>query len=338
MATGKGLYRPEYEHDGCGVACVARLDGEPSHEVLERALAALDNLEHRGAAGADVTTGDGAGITLQLSHHFLRERAAEFGTAAESLPTDGRVAVAMCFLPSDEERRAKLERRLEKVVTAEGQVPLGWRDVPVEPEAAGHLARRVAPRIRQLLIGAGDELADQDAFERKLFVIRRVVELESGSDVSFPSFSSRTIVYKGMLAAPQLARFYLDLRDPALTSALALVHSRFSTNTFPSWELAHPYRLIAHNGEFNTLRGNRNWLRAREATMSSPLFGDDLRRCLPLLDEEISDSASFDRVLELLHLSGRPLAEAVMMMIPEPGSASPTCRRRSGTSTATTRA
>jgi glutamate synthase (NADPH) large chain len=316
VAKAEGLYRREDEHDGCGVACVARLDGEPSHEVLERALAALDNLEHRGAAGADVTTGDGAGITLQLSHRFLRERAAEFGTAAESLPPEGRVAVAMCFLPSDEERRAKLERRLDKVVMAEGQVLLGWRDVPVEPEAAGHLARRVAPRIRQLLIGAGDEIADQDAFERKLFVIRRVIELESGSDVSFPSFSSRTIVYKGMLAAPQLARFYLDLRDPALTSALALVHSRFSTNTFPSWELAHPYRLIAHNGEFNTLRGNRNWLRAREATMSSPLFGDDLRRCLPLLDEEISDSASFDRVLELLYLSGRPLPEAVMMMIP----------------------
>ncbi len=312
----RGLYRPDHEHDACGVAAVARLDGEPTHEVLERALAALDNLEHRGAAGADVTTGDGAGITLQLSRRFLTERAHDFGVAAEALPEDGRLAVAMCFLPIAERDRSRLELRLEEVTAAEGQVPIGWRDVPVEPEAAGQFARRVAPRIRQFLIGAGDGVADQDAFERRLFVIRRVVELESDTEVSFPSFSSRTIVYKGMLAAPQLARFYLDLRDPALTSALALVHSRFSTNTFPSWELAHPYRLIAHNGEFNTVRGNRNWMRAREATMSSPLFGDDLRRCLPLMPEGISDSASFDRVLELLYLSGRPLPEAVMMMIP----------------------
>jgi glutamate synthase domain-containing protein 2/glutamate synthase domain-containing protein 1/glutamate synthase domain-containing protein 3 len=311
----RGLREPWSEHDGCGVACVARLDGEQIHEVIERALVSLDNLEHRGAAGADETTGDGAGILIQLPHGFLREVAEEFGVAADRMPRPGRVAIAVCFLPRDG-RREELERLIAATVSAEGQVPLGWRTVPVDERQAGRAARVVAPRIRQLLIEAGPGCADQDAFERKLFVIRRELERSIGEEVYFPSFSSRTLVYKGMLSAPQLARFYADLEDPRLGSALAIVHSRFSTNTFPSWALAHPYRMIAHNGEINTLAGNVNWMRAREAALSSPAFGDELRRCLPLIPPGSSDSATFDRVLELLVLAGRPLAHAAMMMIP----------------------
>jgi glutamate synthase domain-containing protein 2/glutamate synthase domain-containing protein 1/glutamate synthase domain-containing protein 3 len=295
---------------------VARLGGEPSHELIERALDALDNLEHRGAAGADPTTGDGAGILLQLQHGFLEAKAGEFGVPASRLPGAGRVAIAMCFLPTDAARRSELEALIEKAIRDEGHEPLGWRDVPVDRYGCGETARRYAPEIRQLLIAAAEDCADQAAFERGLFVIRRQIELAEPADVYFPSFSSRTVVYKGMLAAPQLSRYYLDLRDPELTSALAIVHSRFSTNTFPSWALAHPYRLIAHNGEINTVEGNRNWMRAREAAMSSELLGDDLERCLPLIPPGASDSESFDRALELLHMSGRSLPRAVMMMVP----------------------
>ena len=303
---------PSNEHDACGVAFVARLSGDPSHETVQRAITALENLEHRGAAGADPNTGDGAGVLLQLPDELLR------GLIGADLPPAGEYGVAMCFLPQDEERRHELERLLTETVEAEGQRVVTWRDIPVEKDYVGITANWFAPYIKQLVVAASPELAgDQDAFERKLYVIRRVAELAAGPDLVIPSFSSRTIVYKGMLTAPQLLGYYPDLQDPRTKSALALVHSRFSTNTFPSWELAHPYRYIAHNGEINTLRGNVNWMRARESQLASELFGADLEKVLPVVRPGGSDSATFDNVLELLVLAGRTLPHALMMMVPE---------------------
>ena len=307
-----GLYDPTTEHDACGIALVAKLWGEATHAVVEKGLEALGNLEHRGAAGADPNTGDGAGILLQIPDAFFRGVA-----AGVELPPAGRYAVGVCFLPTDHERRVELERLIEKTVAAEGQKVIWWRDVPTDDHYAGETARASRPFIRQVLVAASDEIADQDEFERRLYVIRRVIEHTAGDELALPSFSSRTVVYKGMLTAPQLPRFYLDLRDPRLASRLALVHSRFSTNTFPSWTLAHPFRMIAHNGEINTLRGNANWMRARESQLESELFGDDLQKIMPVIQSEGSDSATFDNVLELLVLSGRSIPHAMMMMIPE---------------------
>jgi glutamate synthase domain-containing protein 2/glutamate synthase domain-containing protein 1/glutamate synthase domain-containing protein 3 len=307
-----GLYDPTYEHDACGVAMVARLDGVPSHETVQRAVIALENLEHRGAAGADPNTGDGAGILIQLPDALMR------GVLEEDLPPPGAYGVCVCFLPQEEDRRAELEALLERTVREEGQRVVGWRDVPVDKDYVGITANWFAPYVKHLIVAASDELAaDQDAFERKLYVIRRVAEIAAGPDLAIPSFSSRTLVYKGMLTAPQLPGYFPDLQDPRTQSAMALVHSRFSTNTFPSWELAHPYRMIAHNGEINTLRGNVNWMRARESQLASELFGDDLAKVLPVVRPGGSDSATFDNVLELLVLAGRSLPHAVMMMIPE---------------------
>ncbi len=291
---------------------VAKLWGEASHAVVEKALHALENLEHRGAEGADPNTGDGAGILLQIPDAFLRGAA-----AGVDLPPPGRYGVGVCYLPSDPERRVVLEQLIEETIAAEGQRAIWWRDVPVDDRHVGETARLSAPTIRQVLIQAADEISDQDAFERKLYVIRRLIERAAGAELSLPSFSSRTMVYKGMLTAPQLPRYFTDLRDPRLASRLALVHSRFSTNTFPSWELAHPYRMIAHNGEVNTLRGNVNWMRARESQLASELFGEDLEKVIPVVREGGSDSAVFDNVLELLVLSGRSIPHAVMMMVPE---------------------
>ncbi|HEX2042765.1 MAG TPA: glutamate synthase large subunit [Acidimicrobiales bacterium] len=314
MAIGRspsaGLYDPTFEHDGCGVASVAHLSGEPSHETVRRALVALVNMSHRGAEGADAHTGDGAGILLQLPDDLFRAE-------VEALPPTGRYGVATCFLPRDRARREAVERALTGAVEGEGQRVVAWRDVPVDARHLGEAARRRAPVIRQLFVGAADGL-DEDAFERKLYVIRRTAEKGGGADLVVPSFSSRTVVYKGMLVAHQLARFYPDLTDDRCRSALALVHSRFSTNTMPSWELAHPYRLLAHNGEVNTLLGNVNWMRARQSWLASELFGDDLAKVLPVpADPDGSDSAILDNVLELLTLAGRSLPHAVMMMIPE---------------------
>ena len=307
-----GLYDPAYEHDACGVAVVARLDGVATHEAVARALTALANLEHRGAAGADADTGDGAGILVQMPDAFLR------GLGEVQLPPRGAYGVAVCFLPQKSSRRAQLERLLEETVAAEGQTVLGWRDVPIDGRHVGSHARLFAPVVRQLFVAASPELAtDADAFERKLYVIRRVAELAAGPELVVPSFSARTLVYKGMLTAPQLRRYYPDLADESFASALALVHSRFSTNTFPSWELAHPYRMIAHNGEINTLRGNVNWMRARESQLASHLFGDDLQKVLPVVRPGGSDTAVLDNVLELLVLAGRSLPHALMMMVPE---------------------
>jgi glutamate synthase (NADPH) large chain len=307
-----GLYDPANEHDACGIALVAKLWGEASHAVVEKALDALENMEHRGAEGADPNTGDGAGILLQIPDAFIRGAA-----AGVELPPAGRYGVGVCYLPTDPERRSELEQLIESTIAAEGQRAIWWRDVPVDERHVGETARLSAPVIRQVIVAAAAEIADRDAFERKLYVIRRLIERAAGRDLSIPSFSSRTIVYKGMLKAPQLPRYFIDLRDPRVASRLALVHSRFSTNTFPSWELAHPYRMIAHNGEVNTLRGNVNWMRARESQLASELFGDDLEKVMPVVREGGSDSAIFDNVLELLVLSGRSIPHAVMMMVPE---------------------
>ena len=311
-AARHGLYDPANEHDACGVAFVARLDAVPSHETIERALQALENLEHRGAAGADPDTGDGAGILLQLPDAFFRS------VVGEALPAAGRYGVAMCFLPMEAVRRIELEELIVRIVGEEGQRCVTWRDVPIDGAQTGRTAAASAPFVRQLVVAAeGTCVDDQDAFERKLYVIRRRFELEGGADAIVPSFSSRTIVYKGMLTAPQLRGYYPDLDDERTASALALVHSRFSTNTFPSWALAHPYRMIAHNGEINTLRGNVNWMQARESQLASELFGDDLPKVLPVVQAGGSDSATLDNVLELLVLGGRSLPHAIMMMIPE---------------------
>ena len=309
-----GLYDPAYEHDACGVAAVARLDGVPIHDVVERALIALDKLEHRGAAGADTSTGDGAGILIALPHEFLAARAGEFGV--DAVPERGRVALAMCFLPADPERSAAIVETIVRTVTEHGAKALGWRDVPVDTDHAGRTSLSVAPVCRQLMIEAGGEISDEAEFERRLFVIRRLVECEVGGELHFSSFSSRTLVYKGMLTAPQLANYFPDLRDTDVRSPIAVVHSRFSTNTFPSWELAHPHRFSAHNGEINTLLGNLAWMRAREGALRSDSIGEDLERCLPLMEDGISDSAAFDRALELLLISGRSLTHALMMLIP----------------------
>jgi glutamate synthase domain-containing protein 2/glutamate synthase domain-containing protein 1/glutamate synthase domain-containing protein 3 len=321
-----GLYDPRFEHDACGVGMVARLDNTPTHGVVERGISALKNLEHRGASGADPCTGDGAGILMQMPDALLR------AVAGFELPPAGRYGVIMCFLPrEDAQRRARLQELLERTVRAEGQIVLGWRDVPVRPEHTGEVAGACRPEIRQLFVGAGagtgaaedasptgGQEFDQDAFERKLYVIRRVCERSGeGEGLYVTSSSSRTLNYKGMLISWQLADFYPDLQDERCRSALALVHSRFSTNTFPSWELAHPYRTICHNGEINTVMGNVNWMRARESELSSELFGEDLAKILPVVTPGNSDSATFDNVMELLLLAGRSPAHAAMMMIPE---------------------
>ncbi|MEA2373539.1 MAG: glutamate synthase large chain, partial [Thermoleophilaceae bacterium] len=305
-----GLYDPNFEHDACGIGAVADLSNRRSHQTLQKALTVLDRLEHRGASGAEIDTGDGAGILLQKPHEFLK------AVVDFELPDAGRYAVGVCFLLPDAQRRAQTEQTVEQVVAEEGQELLGWRDVPVDHDVPGPSAAAVEPFIRQVFVGStlGH---DQDAFERKVYVIRRVIEQRLGEDIAIPSFSSRTIVYKGMLTSPQLPRYFPDLRDERVTTALALVHSRFSTNTFPSWQLAHPYRVICHNGEINTLRGNVNWMRARESQLLSDGFGDDLQKLLPAVDEKGSDSAIFDNVLELLVLAGRSLPHALMMMVPE---------------------
>ncbi len=306
-----GLYDPGYEHDNCGIGAVADLTGAKKHETVTRALTVLDHLEHRGASGAEIDTGDGAGLLCQVPDEFFR------GVLDFELPQPGEYAVGVLFLPSDDEaRRQELEELTERTIAAEGQTLLGWRDVPVDHSVPGQSASEVEPTIRQVFIGKQLD-GDQDAFERKVYVIRRVIEREAGEDLAIPSFSSKTVVYKGMLTSPQLPRYYEDLGDERFKTAVALVHSRFSTNTFPSWELAHPYRIICHNGEINTLRGNINWMRARESTLASDLFGDDLEKVIPAIKPKGSDSATFDNALELLVMAGRSLPHALMMMVPE---------------------
>ncbi|MFD1147482.1 glutamate synthase large subunit [Saccharothrix hoggarensis] len=311
----QGLYDPTAERDACGVAMVADIKGRRSHDIVVDALTALANLEHRGAAGAEPTSGDGAGILLQLPDAFLRE------VVGCELPEAGAYAAGIAFLPAGDEDRAKAVGLAERIAAEEGLRVLGWRDVPIEPDHAGlgPTARSVMPHFAMLLVESETGKRDVD-LDRLTFALRKRVEHESAAaDVGtyFPSLSARTIVYKGMLTTGQLPSFFPDLRDERLASAIALVHSRFSTNTFPSWPLAHPFRYVAHNGEINTVRGNRNRMRAREALLASDLIPGDLSRLFPICHPEGSDSASFDEVLELLHLGGRSLPHAVLMMIPE---------------------
>ncbi len=318
-----GLYDPAHEHDACGVGFVAHMRGRKSHEIVQQGLQILKNLDHRGAVGADALMGDGAGILLQIPDTFFREEMASQGLA---LPPPGEYGVGMVFLPKEHASRLACERALEKAVVAEGQVVLGWRDVPTDAQMPmSPRVRAKEPVLRQIFIGRGNDVVVQDALERKLYVIRKTassaiqsLRLKHGKEYYVPSMSSRTIVYKGLLLADQVGVYFKDLSDPRCVSALALVHQRFSTNTFPEWPLAHPYRMVAHNGEINTVKGNYNWMRAREGVMNSPVLGPDLQKLYPISFAGQSDTATFDNCLELLVAAGYPLAHAVMMMIPEP--------------------
>ncbi len=305
----QGLYDPRFEHDACGVAFVATLTGEPSHDIVVQALTALRNLDHRGAAGAEPNSGDGAGILIQVPDAFLRE-VVDF-----ELPPRGAYAVGTAFLEGDDDHVLKTRRRIEELADEEGLAVLGWRDVPVDPAGLGATARGVMPQFAQLFVEARGVRNTGLALERMVFCLRKRAEHET--DVYFGSLSGRTLLYKGMLTTAQLETFYPDLSDERVATALAVVHSRFSTNTFPSWPLAHPFRYVAHNGEINTVMGNRNWMRAREALLDSDLIPGDLERLYPICTPGASDSASFDEVLELLHMGGRSLPHSVLMMIPE---------------------
>lgn len=305
----QGLYDPRFEKDACGVAMVATLTGEASHDIVKQGIRALVNLDHRGAAGAETNSGDGAGILLQVPDAFLRE-VVDF-----DLPAERAYAVGTAFVPGDADQVERTVKLVEEIATEEGLEVLGWRDVPVNPDSLGATAKAVMPTFRQLFVAGAKQRVTGLALERLAFCLRKRAERET--DVYFPSLSSRTIVYKGMLTTPQLAEVFPDLVDERVASAIAVVHSRFSTNTFPSWPLSHPFRFIAHNGEINTVMGNRNWMKARESLLESELIPGDLERIFPICTEGVSDSASFDEVLELLHLAGRSLPHAMLMMIPE---------------------
>jgi glutamate synthase (NADPH/NADH) large chain len=317
----QGLYDPAREHDACGVGFIAHIKGRKSHTIIEQGLQILRNLTHRGATGADPLAGDGAGILIQIPDQFLRDEMARQGA---SLPPPGEYGVGMVFLPQEPASRLACEYEIERAIKDEGQVLLGWRDVPRDNSVLGESVKRIEPVIRQVFVGRGIGVTVTDALERKLYIIRKAsghaiqaLKLAHGKGFYVPSMSARTIVYKGMLLAAQVGGYYKDLQDPRMVSALALVHQRFSTNTFPTWDLAHPFRLIAHNGEINTLRGNVNWIRARQGAISSPILGKDLDKVWPLIYDGQSDSASFDNALELLLMGGYSVAHAVMMLIPE---------------------
>ncbi len=326
-ARAEGLYHPSHEHDSCGIGFVCNIDNSKAHSIIEQGLSVLKNLEHRGAVGADPKAGDGCGILIQMPHDFLAAMADESGF---ELPELDHYGVGNLFLPRDEDRRVKAMATIEKVIAEEGQALLGWRDIPVDNSDLGESVRPTEPHHCQLFIGRGSELADQDAFERKLYVIRKRTfnafwseDPELVEDFYIPSLSSRTLLYKGMLLAGQLGSYFSDLNDKRMVSALALVHQRFSTNTFPTWSLAQPFRMICHNGEINTLRGNVNWITARYATMQSDVLGEEIKKIWPIVVEGHSDSAQFDNVLELLTQCGYPLAHAVMTMIPEAWTGNP---------------
>ncbi|MDB5839668.1 MAG: gltB, partial [Herminiimonas sp.] len=318
----QGLYDPANEHDACGVGFIAHIKGKKSHSIVEQGLLILKNLDHRGAVGADKLMGDGAGILLQIPDQYYREEMEKQGI---TLPPPGEYGVGMVFLPKENASRIACEQEIERAVQAEGQVVLGWRDVPVDTDMPmSPTVRDKEPVIRQIFIGRGQDIMVTDALERKLYVIRKssghaiqALNLLHGKEFFVPSMSARTVVYKGLLLADQVGVYYKDLQDERCASALALVHQRFSTNTFPEWPLSHPYRLIAHNGEINTVKGNFNWMRAREGVMKSAVLGKDLQKLFPLIYEGQSDTACFDNALELLVMAGYPIAQAMMMMIPE---------------------
>ena len=318
-----GLYSTANEHDACGVGFVAHIRGEKSHSIVKNALKILENLDHRGAVGADPLMGDGAGILIQLPDALYREEMSKQGVV---LPPNGEYGVGMIFLPKEHASRLACEQEMERAIKAEGQVLLGWRDVPVNRDMPmSPTVREKEPILRQVFIGRGNDVIVQDALERKLYVIRKTASanvqalgLKHSKEYYVPSMSSRTVVYKGLLLADQVGVYFKDLEDERCVSALGLVHQRFSTNTFPEWPLAHPYRYVAHNGEINTVKGNYNWMKAREGVMSSPVLGADLQKLYPISFADQSDTATFDNCLELLTMAGYPISQAVMMMIPEP--------------------
>jgi len=322
LPQAQGLYNPANEHDACGVGFVAHIKGAKSHAIVEQGLQILINLDHRGATGADELFGDGAGILIQIPDDLYREEMARQGV---TLPPQGEYGVGMVFLPKEHASRIACEQELERTVRAEGQRVIGWRDVPVDHAMEmSPLVRESEPVIRQIFIGRGRDVMVPDALERKLYIIRKAAShairnlgLKHGKEYFVPSMSTRTVVYKGLLLAGQVGRYFPDLQDARCVSALALVHQRFSTNTFPAWELAHPYRMLAHNGEINTVKGNYNWMRAREGVMASAVLGDDLKKLWPLIYPGQSDTACFDNCLELMVMAGYPMAHAIMMMIPE---------------------
>src|SRR5690349_15483826 len=320
----QGLYDPWYEHEACGVGFVVDMKGRKSHRILQQAIQVLRNLDHRGACGCEANTGDGAGVLLQMPHAFFQQVARKDRL---SLPGPGEYASGLVFLPRNPTKRRRLVEVFEHIIQSEGQTVLGWRTVPTNNSMLGETAKISEPFIRQIFIGRNPAIQDDMEFERKLYVIRkrayseiRTSTIDGAEYWYLASLSYKTIVYKGMLLTEQLAQYFTDLQQPAVETALALVHSRFSTNTFPSWDRAHPYRYLAHNGEINTLRGNYNWMKAREALFESDLFGADTPKIRPIINPNGSDSAMFDNTLELLVLAGRSLPHAMMMMIPEPWS------------------
>jgi glutamate synthase domain-containing protein 2/glutamate synthase domain-containing protein 1/glutamate synthase domain-containing protein 3 len=320
LPAAQGLYDPRQERDACGIGFVADIKGRKSHDVIVKGIEVLVNLTHRGACGCDPQTGDGAGVLIQIPHKFFVRECARLGFA---LPAAGEYGVGMTFLPVEPHARLQCEGLVERIVREEGLTVLGWRDTPIEGSAIGRVARASQPYIEQIFIGRGRGM-DADQLERKLYLVRKRAESEvAASDISgkeffyVPSMSARTIVYKGLLLAPQIAQFFPELSDPDVVSALCLVHQRFSTNTFPTWQLAHPFRYVAHNGEINTLRGNVNWMHARQSVLASPLFGGDIKKLFPIIQPGGSDSANFDNALELLVMAGRSLPHAMAMLIPE---------------------
>ncbi|HEX3745407.1 MAG TPA: glutamate synthase large subunit [Bryobacteraceae bacterium] len=312
LPSAQGLYDPRHEHDACGIGFVTHVKGQKSHDIIVKGIEVLINLTHRGACGCDPETGDGAGILIQLPHKFFARECVRLGF---TLPPAGEYGVGMTFLPVEKPRRLQCEGVIERIVREEGLTVLGWRDTPIDASTIGRVARGSQPYIQQVFIARSRGM-NEDQLERRLYIVRKRIETEL-PDACIPSMSCRTIVYKGLLLAPQIARFYPELSDPEVESALCLVHQRFSTNTFPTWPLAHPYRYIAHNGEINTVRGNVNWMYARQSVLASPLFGDDIAKLFPIIQPGGSDSASFDNALELLVMSGRSLPHAMAMLIPE---------------------
>ncbi len=320
LPVEQGLYDPRNEHDACGIGFVVNIKGEQSHEIILKGLEILINLAHRGACGCDPETGDGAGILIQIPHKFFARECADLGF---TLPPPGEYGVGMVFLPVEPSHRLLAEGILERIAREEGLAVLGWRDTPVNVDAIGRVARASQPYIEQVFI-AGAPGMTEDQLERKLYVIRKRAESEIAAsqltDKGFfyiPSLSARTIIYKGLLLAPQIVEFYNELADPDAMSALCLVHQRFSTNTFPSWQLAHPYRYLCHNGEINTVRGNVNWMNAREKVLATDAFGDDIRKIMPVIAPNGSDSAALDNAVEALTLAGRSLPHVMAMLIPE---------------------
>ena len=327
LPRAEGLYDPANERDSCGVGFVADMKNRKSHAILEKGLQILVNLDHRGAVGADPMLGDGCGVLTQIPHAFFLEECAKLGM---NLPDPGHYAIGQFFMPRDPAVRAEIEKIVEEVIADEGQKLIGWRDIPVDNSALGERVKSVEPVQRQVFIGRGAHVADEDAFERKLFIARKVISnrvyafgADNHAEYYPVSLSCRTVVYKGMVLVHQLAPYYKDLQDPRFETALALVHQRFATNTFPSWRLAHPYRMVAHNGEINTLRGNVNWMAARQASVDSELFGHDISKLWPISYEGQSDTACFDNALEFLVRGGYPLAHAMMMLIPEAWAGNP---------------